>query len=314
MIRAKIIADSISESGDRITTWELDYPRFIHSELMTHRMFSRNAASSRAIPIKTTMDLVENSPAIPKVWGLNQPGMQAKAVHEDSELCECVWYKAAKRAVQSATELQELGLHKQIVNRVLEPFVHIKTVVTATEFGNWFHLRSHEHAQPEIQILSDKMLKWYEGSEPTLLKAGEWHTPYYMKGYWKADECEVLVFDEVLGHHRGNTLTEAQRISASCCAQVSYRKLDGSQEKADKIYDMLVTSERIHASPFEHIATPMEFSQEEFDECISGYTKGTMDGATHTDRDGYNWSGNLKGWIQYRQLIKDNYCSNFKGE
>jgi thymidylate synthase ThyX len=80
MISAKIIADSISESeyGDRITTFELEYPRFIHGELMTHRLFSRNAASSRAIPINKMMDQVLTAPAMPVEWGLNKSGMQAE--------------------------------------------------------------------------------------------------------------------------------------------------------------------------------------------------------------------------------------------
>lgn len=299
MISAKIIADSISEAGDRITTFELEYPRFIHGELMTHRMFSRNAASSRAIPIDKMIDQVLNFPSMPVEWGLNQSGMQAGGKHPSPVTCEWAWKQAAKRAVDSARELQDLGLHKQLVNRWLETAQTMKTIVTATEFDNFFWLRCHEDAQPEIHALADKMLKVYQESEPTVLIFGEWHLPYVSTEHCPAGSGIIY------GRTESGCLTldQAKKVSASCCAQVSFRALDDDLDKALRIYDRLVTMTPVHASPFEHIGTPMKLADGDY----CSFEKG----ATHMDKDGAMWSGNLKGWIQYRQLIDDNVCNNY---
>ena len=301
MIKAKIIADSIC-AGSRITTFELEYPRFIHGELMTHRMFSRNAASSRAIPVDTMMQLIEDSPAKPVEWGMNQSGMQAKELHTSSAGCEWVWCMAAKDAVASAKALQKQGLHKQIVNRVLEPFQVMKTVVTATEYANWFYLRNHSDAQPEIHVLAEKMLEAFNSSTPVELKSGEWHLPYVGVNVEGTGRISYHLEDEEGDVTQMVHLEDALKISASCCAQVSYRKQDDSLEKALKIWDMLVGMKPVHASPFEHQATPME------DNCDSD-TRFWEEGVTHSDRTGCKWSGNFKGWIQHRQLIKGHVVS-----
>ena len=137
-ITAKIVADSINAFGIRITTFELVYPRMIHSELMTHRLFSRNAASSRAIPISAVIEQVRNNPAVPSHWGRNQPGMQARVELEGVELdaCKAIWNDAMRSAVMHAERMTGVNAHKQVANRILEPFVHMKTVLTATEFNN----------------------------------------------------------------------------------------------------------------------------------------------------------------------------------
>lgn len=292
MIKATIVADSINHKENRITTFELEYPRFIHSELLTHRMFSRNAASSRAIPINKMMEQVEANPATPVEWGLNKAGMQAEAVHSDTDKCLAVWQQAAIDAVNSAAALKALGLHKQIVNRVLEPFQWMKTIVTATEFDNFFWLRCHPDAQPEIRVLAELMLKEYTKNMPKLLNYNEWHLPYisvHNAKYYSVDENQRT---------KGElTLEEAKKVSSSCCAQVSYRKLDDSLEKATKIYDQLVTMVPVHASPFEHIATPIQ-NQNQIE-------------VTHRDIKGHLWSGNLKGWAQYRQSIDGHTCNKY---
>jgi thymidylate synthase ThyX len=301
-MKAKIIADSISEAGKRITTFELEFPRFILPEFNTHRHFSRNAASSRAIPVKKMLEIVNNNPATPVHWGKNQPGMQAE--EECNNLVvyfepnfgtnkitrEMAWEAAKKAAVFWAQKFDEAGYHKQIVNRIVEPFQMIRTVVTATEWNNFFYLRRHKDAQPEIKVLADLMWEAMNNSTPNELPIGVWHTPY-------VDWSDALGYTvPVDGDYENGyiQLTEQQalKISASCCAQVSYRLLDNSIEKAEKIYDMLVNSKPVHASPFEHCAKPMSVDWE--------------DGVTHVDRDGYFWSGNFKRWIQYRQLIEDN--------
>lgn len=307
MITVKIIADSISLSKDRITTFELEYPRMIHSEVMTHRLFSRNAASSRAIPVDTMIDQVLTSPAMPVEWGLNQSGMQAKGVHNSPATCIWAWQRAAARAVESARELQGLGLHKQLVNRGLEAYQMMKTIVTATEFDNFFWLRCHEAAQPEIRVLADKMYELYHINEPQQLRLGEWHVPYVGT---RRDFSGILLYttsaDEMpMSEEDWLTLEQAQQISSSCCAQVSYRKLDDSLDKAIFVYDKLVNDEPVHASPFEHVATPMLVPVHD----VEWANPNTwQEGITHVDRNNKYWSGNLKGWVQYRQLLDNNTC------
>lgn len=297
-ITAKIIADSYSAiNGKRITTFELVYPRFIHSELMTHRLFSRNAMSSRAVPIEKMIAQVQEDPAVPIHWGKNQSGMQAK---EELTGCSRVdvkgeWQLAAQNAGDSAAFMASEGAHKQIVNRILEPFQLMKTVLTATEFDNFFWLRKHEDAQPEIKELAERMYEQLEWNKllTVELDSGDWHTPYYEAGYW-LKESET-------------PLEDALAISSSCCAQVSYRLLDDSIEKARKVYQRLVESTPVHASPFEHQASPMVFTN-----WAQSGDLGTEQGTTHMTRDGEFWSGNFKSWVQYRQLIDGNVCNKYK--
>ncbi len=286
MISAKIIADSISRAGKRITTFELEYPRFIHSEVMTHRMVSKNAASSRAIPLSATIEQILRDPAMPVWWGKNQAGMQAKEELDDvikysrdvyvqgetfcfqeteKETAKRLWLEARDSAVSHAQQLQKLGLHKQISNRTLEPWVNIKVVSTATDWDNLFHLRRHEDTQPEFHVLADEMWFARENSSPVLLEKGEWHLPYV------TDPCD---------------LETGLKLSSSLCAQVSYRKSDDSIAKALDLYERLVNAEIVHASPFEHQATPLEDPRE--------------------------ISGNLRGWFQHRQMIPNNTCFSYQ--
>ena len=315
-IVARIVADSVSENGKRITTFELEYPRFIHSEIMTHRLFSRNAMSSRAVPIKKMIEQVRNNPATPIHWGKNQPGMQAEdeirgvihaylnGIYFDTTT-EDFWKESANGAAEYAEAMCETGLHKQIVNRLLEPFQMMKTVLTSTEIDNFFWLRCHKDAQPEIKELADCMYKAMQESVPVLLSVNDWHTPYYGSGYWteKSDSMDDV----------GNTFEVALKVSASCCAQVSYRVLDDSLDKALDIYDKLVNSKPVHASPFEHQAKPMIISNACESHHLWNYPADGMgeDGVTHMDRFHSYWSGNFKGWIQHRQLIEDNVCNKY---
>lgn len=315
-ITAKIIAHSIAPNGQVIVTWELEYQRFIHGEFMTHRLFSRNAASSRAIPVKTIIDQVRNNPAMPIHWGLNQSGMQAKSVLSDALTgsAKYLWKKAAHFAANIAEALTKVGLHKQATNRILEPFQTMKTVMTATCMDNFFWLRNHEDAQPEIRELARLMWEALQKSVPQKLNPGEWHVPYVCVvrpftgplQYWDLRDAKQL------------TLEQAIAISSSCCAQVSYRKLDDSLEKAELVYKRLVDSEPVHASPFEHQATPMterhtwKFEYTDADKYVTHGGKIWPDGVTHMDKDGNFWSGNFIGWIQHRQLIPNNVCMNYE--
>lgn len=325
MISAKIVADSINNNGNRITTYELEYPRFIHAEFMTHRLFSRNAASSRAIPVERSIELIRENTAKPIHWGKNQPGMSAK--EENNVLMSNSWFPETNTernavglvsrneawnigrdlAIEVAEAFARAGYHKQIVNRLTEPYAHIKVVCTATEFDNFFYLRCHKDAQPEIQELANQMYDARRLSVPKLLLPGSWHVPYYKDGF----------FDDASGDFSTEALYDAIAVSASCCAQVSYRRLDDTIEKALVIYKRLMESKPAHASPFEHQATPMQevhFCDDEQVLLVVHPDAGTLDcnGITHFDRKGDAWSGNFKGWIQNRQLIDDNYCSEFK--
>ncbi|WJJ54527.1 thymidylate synthase [Pseudomonas phage PT07] len=307
-ISAKVIQDSfrtgLGESNcRRITTFELEYPRFIHSELMTHRLFSRNAASSRAIPVANMIRQVQENPAMPIHWGMNQPGMQAQF-----ELSECLqrssqylWKKAAKSAARIASALNKMGLHKQVVNRLLEPFQMMKTVVTATELDNFFYLRLHKDAQPEIKALADAMYEALLESNFEVLWQDEWHVPYVKR--FRDKRSGKLRYEDCNGQEL--SVEDAIKVSASCCAQVSYRKNDETLEKALVIYDRLVDTKPVHASPFEHQATPMVR--------ISDNQVGWEDGVTHLDKHGDLWSGNFRGFIQHRQLIEGHVCNEFYG-
>ena len=294
-INAQIIADS-SFGSTRITTFELEYPRFIHAEFMTHRQFSRNAASSRAIPIDRMHQQVKTNMAMPVHWGRNQAGMSAKEEVDADQRKSAImnWQVACDMAVHNSRMLSMDNIHKQIANRVTEPFQMMKVVVTATEWNNWYWLRNHPDAQPEIQELAAIMLQAHEYSQPQELVSGQWHLPYV---HTYLDDNKQYFMDS---NDNYLDLEQAKAVSASCCAQVSYRKSDDSLEKALMIFDRLINSEPVHASPVEHQATPMMTAKDTWGELP--WEKGV----THCDRAGSLWSGNFKHWIQFRQLIPNN--------
>lgn len=294
-ISAKIIADSVNSSGDRITSYELEYPRWILAEVDTHRMLSKNTASSRAMPVDSVLDQVENSPAMPVEWGANNPGMVSRTLLDDlkAKAAAGLWRAAAHAAASFARVLGDkfgLNVHKQNVNRLIETFTMSKTVMTGTEYANFFNLRNHGDAQPEFHELAKCMQQARDQSVPVKLFPGQWHLPYVdlVEGKYYASGVEL-------------DLETAKKVSASCCAQVSYRKLDDSVDKAVRVFDMLNLSDpeyrQKHSSPIEHQATPMD----DYSRPFSADT--WQPGVTHVRRDGSLWSGNLRGWVQYRQLI-----------
>jgi thymidylate synthase ThyX len=237
MITAEIIKDSLNtHSGNRITTFILTYPRFIHSELMTHRTFSRNAASSRAIPVEKMMDAIWDNPAVPVEWGTTQKGMQAgpPLAPELETLAKELWWDGLANTMGIVKELLRLGLHKQIANRLLEPWAHMTTLVTATEYGNFFRLRAHPDAQPEFQELAFTMLDLYLQHEPIRMEPGEYHIPF--------DPGEEV------------DLRSRLAVATARAARISYTTHDGdhSVESDVKLHDRLLASG--HMSPFEHAA------------------------------------------------------------
>lgn len=306
MISAQIILDSVNQHGNRITTWVLEYPRFIHSELMTHRLFSRNSASSRAIPITTMIETIKANPASPIHWGKNQAGMQAREelTGQTLDVVKDLWNEAMISACGYSEAMYNQGVHKQIANRLTEPFQHMRVVMTTTEHENWFWLRDHPDAQPEIGGvpggLAKLMREQYNASVPQKLEVGMWHLPFVKCVYdYEAGTDDQFYLDE---NDKSISLEQAQMISSSCCAQVSFRKNDGSLEKAETIYQRLVESEPVHASPFEHQAMCIDPA----DATIEWSPNTWPEGITHMDRNGNLWSGNLKNWIQFRQLIPNN--------
>ncbi len=234
MINVKITGDSIAPGKKRVTTFELEYPRMIHSELMTHRVFVRNAASSRAIPIDRMIDQVEANTAFP-IWTKNQKGMQGEVVTDGSLIhrANAIWLAAAANMIHHVWQLNELGIHKQDANRLLEPFQHIKTVVTATEWDGWDLQRTDGAAALWIQALSKEMQRQRVTGIPRMLADGEWHLPG--------------ITDE---QREKYSLEELKAISTSLCAQVSYRREDASLEKAqDILNNKLLASDILHAHP-----------------------------------------------------------------
>lgn len=275
MIKAEIIEDSVASDAcgpirKRLTTFRLTYPRFVHAELMTHRVFSRNASSSRAIPIRKMLAYVWNNPAVPVYWGANQAGMQARAELEGFRLwlAKQVWRKSRLLAIGTAWSLDKIGMHKQIANRVLEPWGHITVVVTATEYANWFVLRTHPDAQPEIRELAIQMEYLYRSNTPREIGPGEWHVPF------------------VREHERALPVEDQIKISVARCARTSYFTHDDKETTIEAdiaLHDKLVVSQPMHASPAEHQARPDSFVFE-------------------------SWSnpglhGNFIGFIQYRKTI-----------
>jgi len=276
-ISAKVIADSVAEgTGIRLLTLELRYPRFIHSEFMTHRVFSRNASSSRAIPVKRLLASVRQDMAEPVSWGKNQPGMQAREDLSGWRLtaARLLWRTAGHTACAFASLAAALGAHKQIVNRLIEPWSHITVVVSGTEWDNFFALRLHEDADPTIASLAAAMDWAIIQSTPKLLRPGQWHLPY-CSGEEKFIG-ESGLYDWVVP---GVTKEDVKRASAARCARTSYLTHDGETPDMTKdpgLLQRLAGAAPQHLPPPEHQAPP------------SG------DDSFHA---------NFRGWVQFRQEV-----------
>jgi thymidylate synthase ThyX len=237
---ARVLLDSVSPIGVRLTTLEVTFPRFVLAEFNTHRVFSRNSSSSRAVPTAKLIERVEREPAAPLEWGRNKAGMSASDVltEEESLAAQAIWLRARDDAVARARELLDLNVHKQELNRILEPFLWHTVIVTATEWENFFDLRCTPNAQPEIRAAALRMREAIARSSPRRVESGEWHTP--------------LVQDD----ERTLDADTRRRVSAARCARVSYLTHDGKREigKDLELFERL-KSDR-HLSPFEHVATP----------------------------------------------------------
>ena len=249
----RVLADSKSLTGDRLTTIEATYPRVIHSEIMTHKMLSKSSASSRAIPIETMLKRVSTSPFVPHWWGSNQPGMQAYAEVEDKAGAEAWWRRGIDKIVAHAAEGNELGLHKQIVNRFVETGMWITVIISGTTWTNFEGLRTHEAAEPHFQKLAVMIRDAMGASTPKFLQEGEWHLPLiYDEDRARACELESdpLKATELL-----------VKASVGRCARVSYLTHDGKRDLLEdvKLHDRMMVQTPLHASPAEHVAQAMNW-------------------------------------------------------
>jgi thymidylate synthase ThyX len=237
---ARVLADSVSPAGIRLTTLEVRFPRFVLSEFNTHRVFSRNSSSSRAVPTNKMIERVLQNPAMPVEWGVNKAGMSASETltTEQEEEAKAEWLRARDSAVEHVRNLQKFNVHKQIINRVLEPFMWHTVIVTATEWDNFFSLRLAENAQPEIRVAARHMRAAIDASKPKSVAVGAWHLP--------------LVQDD----ERTLPIEQVKKVSAARCARVSYLTHEGRRdlEKDIELCERLLTDR--HLSPFEHVATP----------------------------------------------------------
>lgn len=246
-VEAKVICDSISQVGDRLTTFEIKYHRFIMAELNTHRAFSRNSASSRAIPADKVREGIIKDPAVPVMWPAEGRGMYVseEIPKHMQDTAAKLWHIARINATNVAGRMAEIGVHKSIVNRILEPFQYVTSIISTTEPGlqNFFDQRDAEQAQPEMQFLAIAMKMAYANSKPTVVHANEWHMPYI-------DERDRQQFD--------NDPKYLRPVSAARCARVSYMNHQGMRSWADdnRLYDRLTTANPPHWSPLEHVATP----------------------------------------------------------
>jgi hypothetical protein len=235
-------------------------PRSILAEFNTHRVFSRNAASTRAIPTRKLIDQVMEYPFIPRVWGMNVAGMQAVGIHDDPILCEREWLKARDAAVFSANRMMSIGLHKQIVGRILEPWMWTIVCVSSTEWENFLELRDHHAAEPHMQVLAREIRKCLDNDPVQDLQPGEWHLPFVDRAQVDAEIMAPYLADgDASGAHIPEDvfLEAAIKQSVARCASTSYKTVDGfdmTLQRAVDLHDKLVGSWPIHASPCEHVA------------------------------------------------------------
>lgn len=273
---AKILADSVSPDGHRLTTMEVTFPRIVLAEFNTHRMLSRNSASSRAIPVEKRIKAVRKDPFVPEAFGQNQKGMQASATLTGlaSWAAKAVWVVACYMALGAAWLMAKLKVHKQLANRLIEAFCWHTVIVTATDWDNFFALRCHPDAQPEIRKIAVMMREVYEASLPTPVNYGDWHLPLVTPSE---------AFDLLAG---GMSIVELCLVSIGRCARVSYLTHDGKRDPLADIDLARKLQASGHMSPFEHVAQPM----------VQPITGG-------------GYVGNLLGWVQYRKQIvnEDNF-------
>lgn len=285
MNKVEIVADSLSPQGHRITSMVVTLPRFLLAELNTHRALSRNSASSRAIRFESMLTSAMTKPFIPLEWQKDHPGMQGKELVDAVTALQAVniWLQARNQMADYANCLNKnLGVTKQLANRLLEPFMYHTALITATEWENFFALRAHEHAEIHFQDIADRMLKAMNESQPVKLRAGMWHIPFGDK--FKLNDLYAhlgLDTGSSLNEKEGEEITELMvKLATVRCARISYL----NHGKETTINEDLVLHDRLaasgHWSAFEHCARVVNIA-----------------------RNADVWSGNFRGFEQYRKTF-----------
>lgn len=285
-IKAEIIADSLNSKGCRLTTFITEFPRIVLAELNTHRVFSKNSASSRAIPFEKMLEMVKNNPFIPIKFQKDHKGMQGTEYYEGTDHEQCVkdWLLARDKAIEAVLNFK-LPITKQLRNRLLEPFMWHRVIISATEFENFFALRAHKDAEIHIVRLAELMLEEYNKSIPQKLKEGEWHIPF--GDTIDEDRINSIIYGEADTFH--DYLNHIQKlkikIAIARCARVSYFNFEGKDDyEADiKLCDRLFGNIPRHLSPTEHVAQAMDSS---------------------------DFIGNFRGFKQYRKFFQDENLSD----
>ena len=331
MTYAKIIADSISPEGVRLTTMEVRFHRFVLAEFNTHRVFSRNSASSRAIPVRKQIERIQTDLAYPVSWPVEQKGMQGGAEMSPGLRIDArdTWHKAmgaAVKAVRSLTDREDSPLHKSVANRLLEPWMWHTVVCTATAWQNFFDLRLDVDAQPEIRVAAEAMKKAYDASTPVPLEeagrpytgtniqgepvagftVGGWHAPYIDMTPGSEDMRALMAYADP---ERPHYATEVMvKVSAARCARTSYLTQDGKRDMDEDLalYDRLVTDrveagKGVHWSPLEHVATPWKKNRQEggvgwIDPHTGAYIEASVEHLPMV--------GNLLGWRSLRTEVE----------
>lgn len=260
-----VIADSVTQAGARLTSFLVTFPRFILAEVNTHRMLSRNSASSRAIPIAKRIAAVETDPFIPASFGANKPGMQSDRDVLDQDGAREAWKLAARSAVFHAKQLAGHDVHKQLANRILEPFLWHTAILTATEWANFYAQRCHADAQPEFRTIATTMREAHQASTPRVLSPGEWHLPMIddadFEQWMSVPRDTYTQAAAVLGGFEIDSNLDQQyalaMVSAGRCARTSYLTHDGKRDMAaDAVLAMRLVKSG-HMSPLEHPARCM---------------------------------------------------------
>lgn len=334
-ITARVLADSLAPCGARLTTMEWKYPRSVHSEIMTHRITSKNSASSRAIPVEKLIAQVVTDPFIPQYIGQKQSGMQAGAELAGQQREEAVasWLRARDNAVIEAKAMLACSAPKQIVNRLLEPWMWITIIISSTEWSNLYGLRNHKDAEPHFQHLAREAIAAMEASTPVQLAVGQWHLPLV---YHDPDDIQML--DAMVEAGQLKFPEDFIKISVGRVARVSYLTHDGKRDVKEDIalHDKLVVQSPIHASPAEHIAQAMDFSKW-FRESLTDQSTTVRDLLNEEGKlvaelyrvERSPWdvrfialekvrivlremqSGNFYGWRQYRKTLKNEHIGGY---
>ena len=279
-ITAKIIQDSISYLGHRLTTVHVVAPRIILAEINTHRALSRNTRSNRVVSTIKLITEVENHPFIPEIRK-NQRGMTAK--EEIAEGCIEEWKDICTKSTEAALRMSEKEAHKQWANRVIEPYSYSHTLITSTDMGwkNFFSQRLGETVEPSMRELAYKIFEEMQSSTPNYLCIGEWHIPYITSNEMCNESIETLI-----------------QLSVARCARISITPHDEfSLNKEKDLERYIFLRNNIHLSPFEHIArvpTPIEIVK---NACV-GFFQLLRDQQVNLTY------GNFSGWVQYRKIIE----------